>query len=70
MARPFGDQREHDQAQFAMIEHPAGTAPAPVAATSVIMRVSGVVVVVGSVAEVPSVAMAAVFVPPVVVISV
>jgi hypothetical protein len=43
-----------------MIEHAAGPASAPVAAASVIMGVSGVVVVKGPMAEMPSVAVAAV----------
>jgi hypothetical protein len=53
-----------------MIEHAAGPASAPVAAASVIMGVSGVVVVMGAVAKMPSVPAAAVSVIPVVVISV
>jgi len=68
MAGTLGDQREHDQAQFAMIERAARSASAPMAAAPVVMRVSGIVVVMGAVAEMPAMAMAAVFVIPVVVV--
>jgi Flp pilus assembly protein TadB len=73
VARPLGDQREHDQAQFAMIEHAAG-APAPVTATPVFMGMPAVAVVMGAVAEMPAMAAAAmavvsVFVVPVGVVS-
>jgi hypothetical protein len=58
MAGTLGDQREHDQAQFAMIEHTAG-APTTVAAAAVFMGVSIAAVAMGAVAEKPSAAMAA-----------
>jgi hypothetical protein len=51
-----------------MIEHAARPASAPVAAAPVIMRVPGIVVVMGPMAKMPSVAVAAVFVIPVVVV--
>jgi hypothetical protein len=51
-----------------MIEHAARSASAPVAAAPVIMGMSGVVVVMGAVAKMPAMAMAAAFVIPVVVV--
>jgi hypothetical protein len=51
-----------------MIEHAARPASAPVAAAPVIMGMSGIVVVMGAVAKMPAMAMAAVFVTPVVVV--
>jgi hypothetical protein len=57
VARALGNQREHDEAQFAVIEQTPRLAstPTPVAAAPVVMRVPGIAVVMGSVAEVPAV---------------
>jgi hypothetical protein len=72
VARPLGNQRQHDEAQFAVIEQAPRLAstPAPVAAAPVIMRVPGIAAVVGSVAEVPAVVVViSVFVVSMVVLS-
>ena len=67
VAGALGDQREHDQAQFAMIEH-AARASTPVSAAAVLMGVPVVAVAMGAVAKMPAMAAAAVFVIPVVVL--